>query len=372
LIDGEEKSLDAILGDSLCDAYDAAEALPEGGDAAQGDVASAAPAAADGRQRDEQGRFAPKTDTGQAAEPAPAITNTDQGSKPGDGAAPAAVAAAPSDAPVSWSAAEKAHWKTLPPGVQQAIARREAEFSAGIEQKTQGYAQLETVIGPRRQALQATYGSEANALNVLFKLSDFADAKPIEFAAQFLRQRGIDPKTVFAGAPAGDGGAPQPGQGDTPSPAPDAAIDARLREMEGRFERRYVEMVNAPVIAKAQTDLQKFESEAATKYPHYTNPQIKSGMAQLLKSLPPDQDMTYEQAYDRVVWSFPEIRQQLIDAETKAAIEKQSKESADAARRARSTAGPQLRSVGTPGEVRAAPRSIADTLSETYDRAMGA
>ena len=362
MTDGEEKSLDDILGESLGAAYDAAQAAPEGGEppAAPSDAAPAS-----GPQRDEHGRFTAK-DPSQAAPSAPAPQNTDLGSKPGDGAA---VQGPPSDAPASWSDAEKAIWKTLPPDVQAIIARREADFSKGLEQKTQGYRALDDVIAPRRDMLSRTYGSVENGIKELLGLSDFAVSQPKEFAKWFVHQHRLNPQEIFGGAPQGSSqGAPEQGQqGGEPPADPNAAVIAQIEEIK----REVREIVNAPIVAKAQTDLQKFEAEAQTKYPHYlSNPRVKPLMQQVLLNGPDDQ--TFEQAYETAIWSIPELRQTLIDEKLKAQAEEQSRQAAEAARKARTTAGPQLRSVGALPEVRASKRGIDDTMSEVFDRMNGA
>lgn len=359
-MDGEEKSLDAILTESLGASYDAAEATPEPVDAGQGDTGKTDAAPVTGQQRDDHGRF--KTNTGEAAvETAPAAPNTDQGQT--QAAAPGTdPASAP---PASWSAAEKAIWPTLPPDVRATIARREADFAKGIEQKARGYEALDQVLAPRRVGLAAEYGSVENAVSTLFKLSDFAAQDKPGFVKWFCQAHGLDPQQIFAGAPA-DGVAPQPGQDGQPAASPElAAVRAELESLKNDMVRA----VQAPVIAKAQTELQKFEAEAATKSPHYANPQVKSEMARVLASS--QSDLTFEQAYDRVVWSMPELRQQLLDTERKTAVEAQSKAAADAAKKARHSAGPQLRAAGTPGEVRAVAHTIDQTLSEVYDRSQG-
>lgn len=359
-----EKSLDEILGSSLSDAYEAAASLPD-------DDA--------GQPRNERGQWAPK---GQAAE----AKDTSQAAPDAPAAAPAAKpntvegqtsAAAPgtdpaSEPPASLTAAEKALWPTLSPEVRSLIARREADFAKGIEQKAQGlkaYEGFEAIIGPRRQALAATYGSAENAISQLFKLSDFADQSPAEFAKWFLQARGLDPRTVFGGAA---NPAPQPGQqghGADPATGLPPEIAAVRAEVDS-LKHQLVQAMNAPIISKAQSDLQRFEAEAPTKFQHYATPGVKEAMAVALQNGP--DDMTYEQAYERVIWSMPEIRQQLIESERQAALKAQTEEAAKAAAEARRKAGPQLRSVGAPAEMRASASSIDQTLSEAYDRLTGA
>jgi hypothetical protein len=364
MIDGEEKSLDAILGESLGSAYDAAEAAPEPVDGDAGAAAITGVAPSDGRVRDEQGRFAPKTDS-QAAPSAPAATtvakpNTDQGSKPDDGAAPLA----PSDVPASWPAALKNHWATLPPELKSHLQAREADFARGIEQKTRGFEALEQVIAPRRVGLAAEFGSVENAIGTLFKLSDFAAQDKPGFVKWFCQAHNLDPQTIFGGAQA-----PQPGQGGDPAAAfdPMAAVNAQIQGIK----REVREMFEAPIKAKAQTELQKFEADP--KNTHVHDQRVRARMKYLLEdSGARGEEMTYEQAYEDACASFSDIRKQMLEDRTQAAIEAKAKEAAEAARKARNTAGPQLRSVGTPNEVRSAPRGIDDTLSEVWDRNQGA
>ena len=82
--------------------------------------------------------------------------------------------------------------------------------------------------------------------------------------------------------------------------------------------------------------------------------------------------MTYKQAYDAACWSDPTIRPQLIESERKAAIEASSKASAEAAAKAKSAAGARFSSSGAGNGTKPGPRAIDQTLSDAYDRAVGA
>lgn len=357
-----ELSLDDILSAGLNEAHDALEER-EGPEPAAGTQAE--------RDRDEQGRFKAREAEKAAAAAAPAKTDpkiTDQGTKPADGAA-SAQAASPSDAPASWSAAAKAHWKTLPPDVQAEAHRREAEFAKGIEQKSQGYQALESVIGPKRQMLQQVYGSVENGITELLGLSDFAVTKPNDFVKWFVHQHRLNPQEIFAMPAAGA----QPGNGQQPGEAAQPALPPEIAAAVDRVERsqqQFVETyVNGPIKAKARSELQQFEADASTKYPHYTNPQVKQAMEAALLSGP--DTMTFEDAYDRVIWSMPELRSQLLEAERKAAVEAKAKEAADAAAKARVKTGARFSPAGTPAKVRTAAMSIDQTMNEAYDRVNG-
>ncbi len=364
--EGKELSLDDILGSAINgDAYDAAQDSAEGAETAA--PASGAPASQDNRDP-ATGRFTAQqkaaADAAAGTARAAGAPNTDQGQT--QTAAPGADPA--SEPPASWSAAEKALWPTLPPDVRAVLARREADFAKGLEQKAQAlkpYETLEQVIGPRRQALAATYGSAENAVAQLFKLSDFADQQPAQFAAWFLQSRGLDPRQVF-NLPASSG-EPQPGNGAEPPANPEIAA---IREKQAQLERELEEARYAPFRERAHTDLAKFEADAATKAPHYQNPQVKSEMMQILASA--RRDISYEEAYEQAVWSIPELRSQLIADREKAAVEAQAKAAAEAAAKAKSAASPRFSSAGAAHAVRAGKGSIDQTMERVWERMEGA
>lgn len=131
----------------------------------------AAAASADGTDRGDgrtaNGQFAPK----------PGEAPTDQQSQP------AAV-----QAPQGFDATQFA---ALPAEMQQQVART----MASVEERAarySGYDALEQVIGPRRQAWAINGVSEAQAVNQLIALSDFAGKSPPDFVRWFAGQHGID------------------------------------------------------------------------------------------------------------------------------------------------------------------------------------
>lgn len=142
------------------------------------------------------GRFASRntdtTDEAAPAEAAPSVTETtDQPEQ-----SVAETAPAPSiEPPAAWSAEVKAKWATLPPDVQTYIAQRESEAHKAITQagaRLKDYEGLDAVLGPRREALKASWGNEGTALQQLFQLSDFATSNPSGFVQWFAQQNGVD------------------------------------------------------------------------------------------------------------------------------------------------------------------------------------
>lgn len=151
------------------------------------------------------GRFAAQTtDEAEVAptEAAPAVTETtDQPEPPQAETVPPAPSIEP---PAAWSADAKAKWAALPPDVQQYIAQREGEAHKAITQageRLKGFEGLDAVLGPRRDAMRATWGDEATGLRQLFQLSDFATRDPTGFVQWFAQQNRVD-LTRLTDAPA--------------------------------------------------------------------------------------------------------------------------------------------------------------------------
>jgi len=79
----------------------------------------------------------------------------------------------------------------------QALAKEREEMQA----RFRGYDGIEQMIAPRRQGWQMQGLDDARALQQLFALSDFAAAKPAEFAQWFMQQRGLTPEQFGIKAP---------------------------------------------------------------------------------------------------------------------------------------------------------------------------
>jgi hypothetical protein len=183
----------------------------------------------------------------------------------------AATAAAP---PTSWDIAAKAEWDRLPPHVQQAIAKREAEVSSGFSQyrdRTQAAAQIEQMMAPRRQTFQQ-YGmkSDAEAIERLLLVSDGMSRNPSGTLAFLAQQFGVAPHQVFPNVQSG------------PS-----------QEQVEQYVQQRVQM------AQAQAEVQRFESKAPEHYGL-----VKSVMGQLLQS---GKASTMADAYKQAIAQHPAV-----------------------------------------------------------------
>ncbi len=269
--------------------------------------------------RDEVGRFAAK----KAAEAA--AKSADQ---------PKAASPEPSqtaiEAPQSWSAAEKAKWATLPPDLKAYIAQREGEAHKQIStmgERLKEVDSLEPVIGPRRMALAAEYGSVAAAFQQLFAASDFATRDPAGFIRMIAERRGIDLRALI------------PQQAPQPQVPADPYVAATMRH-QAELDRR----LSAFEQQKQQAEIAQITDEIETfgrDKPYFA--EVRATMAELIGN---GFVGTLEDAYDRSIHGLPEIRERVwadrLAAEKaateKAAAEAKAKAEADAKERAHAAA----------------------------------
>lgn len=147
-------------------AVDAPSATPESSEPASLSPASEdsapAPSALD-KGRDDKGRFARKEP---AAEPPQAAS---EGITPGPKAEPKGQAPA-SRAPASWRPETREHWSTLPPAVQQEVARREQEMQRTLQETAEARKfaeQLNRVISPYEAFIRAENSTPLGAVENL-------------------------------------------------------------------------------------------------------------------------------------------------------------------------------------------------------------
>lgn len=101
-------------------------------------------------------------------------------------------------APQSMSAKDREAFYALPPESQKWVSDREKAMQSDYTQKTmklaedqKRYDRLDQILAPRRQALAMEGMDEGTAVGQLFALSDFANARPVDFIKYFCNARGI-------------------------------------------------------------------------------------------------------------------------------------------------------------------------------------
>ncbi len=199
------------------------------------------------------------------------------------------------DPPESWSADVKAKWAALPRDLQDFIRKREGEVHRAITQageRIKSFQAVEQVLAPRRQALAAQFGSEANAVNQLFAISDFAGRDPAGFVQWFAGQHGVD-LTALSNAPAGE-----------PSPQrDDPRVNALLQEvtgLKGHLLGQERERTAAAITSFAESK----DEKGAPRYPHFE--EVREEMSRLIAGRivgEPDEPFhtTLEKAYAKAI-----------------------------------------------------------------------
>ena len=217
----------------------------------------------------------------------------------------------PIEAPVSWTAEAKEKFAKLPPDVQTYITQRESEREKLLTQKStefsehqRKYEALEQILAPRRQALAASYGGEAQALNQLFQLSDFADRDPQGFVQWFAQQRGINLQNA------------QP-------VADDVYVDPVTQQLQQKLtsiEQKISTQEQAQIVARQETvrnEIAVFKDEK-DEAGNLINPyfdEVKAEMASLMQT---GAAKNLKHAYEMAQWANSTVRQKILESQTKA------------------------------------------------------
>lgn len=264
----------------------------------------------DDRARDDQGRFVAKTgEARREAATADKEPAAPQGAKPADastGSKPVDAGAGP---PATWSADKKAGWNDLA-SLQQAVIKREDEFTKGIGEYQNRQREFEQVIAPRRQHYASQGVSDIKAIDNMWlwfeALSKNWDATLPELARIF----GRDINQAGMGQPqAASNGSHDPAlMGELSSLR--TVVNSIVSETSAARERR------------AANDLASFASEKTAdgvlRRPHFEK--VKREMGYLLQRRlqeDPNLDVTAEvldDLYDRAVWSDRDIRTEQLKA----------------------------------------------------------
>lgn len=309
--------------------------------------------------RDGSGRFAAREEPAADAAPdeaAPAATETtDQPEQPAAETAPPAPSIEP---PAAWSADAKAKWAAVPPDVQQIIAAREAEAHKAITQtgeRLKGYEALEQVIGPRRDALRASWGNEGAAIQQLFQLSDFATRDPSGFVHWFAQQNNVDLSRLTSATAA------------APADPQVAALRHELSTVRSTIEQQQAAQMESSITAFATAK----DGAGNPLRPHFEA--VRADMGKLMQA---GIATTLEDAYARAirineaVWSQVQADEAAARAKAAQAEETKRREAqAKAAAEAKRAASVNVRAVGavsgspvTP----ATPRETMEAVARKY------
>lgn len=315
------------------------------------------------RQRDEQGRFAPKdADKTAQAQQQPAAAAKAEQAKPAANQAPAAQQTSQAQpqaseqqssanahrVPPGWSAEAKAHFGALPPEVQAAISKREQEVDNGFR-VLQDYKGLEEFTPLVRQAGT----THADVMRRAIDWERSLQQDPVNTVLHVANMAGVNLRALVAGQQ--DQvlqRRPQQGQPQS-SPQPvnvEATVEQVLRKRDTETQ------VNAFISDPANVHAEAVLDDMVAL--------ISAGRASSLKD-----------AYDAACWMRPDIRQQLISQAAPAnTVQDQTSQRAAAADQAR-RASRSISGSSAPGPSQGAgagqPTSIRDSLRSAMHAARG-
>lgn len=196
--------------------------------------------------------------------------------------------------PTSWSADAKAHWATLPPALQQAVAKRESEMSEGQRRWSEREQRYDSMLAPVAEAASRTGITVEEGLNRLIGANAMLEQNPVQGLVEIGRFYGIDLAPFFQSNP----------QQQRAMPAVDPTIQHLMQtvnSMQTTLQTREQAEANASIEAFAKSP----------GHEHFDT--VRGQMSTLLeKGLATD----LQSAYDMAVWSSPEVRAQLIAAQT--------------------------------------------------------
>lgn len=287
------------------------------------EVEAQADPAAQAGGRDDRGRFTPKSE--QAA--AGAVPKTDETSPLG---APDGAQSNTLSAPSTWRAEAKAEWSTVSQKVREEIVKREKDIHKGLSQlqaeykQVKAYAdQIEPVLRNRTASLVQNYGSLGNAVDQLFKLSDFANQNPRGFVEWFSKQNNLDQM----------GGDEQA----TADPELDQlrqtvnGLQSQLQQVQGYTQHQQITSI--------ASDIQRYAEEKDASgnplRPHFeaVRPQIMREIGVLKTEMPgASHRAILEKAYEHAIYLNPETRESIIGG--KLTSENSQRDTVERARRA--------------------------------------
>lgn len=331
----EELSAEAPApAEGVTGAAGAAAAAPE-------PVEPEAPRPEGGPERDEHGRFKAKTDTPPAAEGAQAAAPPAEAKEP-EPAKPAEPEPQPeaTRVPPSLPAAVKAKFGSLDSDVQKAfVTLEESVQTAKAEwgRKGERLNRYDEIIGPRLARWQMNGLDEFSGIQTLLAAQDVLDANPVAGLVQIARSYGVTPAHLAQafGLTQANGGSPGAEGQPAPTGAPDISavlqqhlspLAQQVQTLQKQLQERD-QRTEAEKLADAQREVETFRAQPEHMY--FDN--VRDDVAVLLQS---GRAKSLKDAYDQACWMNPEVRQLLLDAQSRTAQQAQAAQEAEARRKA--------------------------------------
>lgn len=280
------------------------------------------------------------------------------------------VAETPSEvitAPISWPAAEKERFKTLPPEVQKFISKREADREKYVSTKAneaanigRQYQDIDQAFAPFERKMQLNGTTRAQVVTQLLAAQSYLDENPKEALKWMAQSYGISPEEIFSEAPE---------QRVDPTIS---HLQQKIAQLEGHLTSRQQQESHSAYSA-VENQIQQFASEtdAAGNYirPHFN--EVYNDMEAIVRQVKASQPQlpikdVLQQAYDRAVWANPTSREAMLAREKQKATANHISEAKRKAEKARITGSSVT---GAPSS--SASPAISGNLREMLESAMG-
>jgi hypothetical protein len=278
--------------------------------------------------RDETGKFLSKNPPAET----PAEPNADRTAETVIEQAKPAI-----DAPISWSAEQKAKFSTLPPDLQGYIAQRDKESHDAITragQQIKAFEPIGEVIKQYSDSFQRNGLQPHDAFARMMEVERMLDRNPRAAIEQIAKAYGVDL-----------------GQNEQPA-TPESAELAELRAKVATFESKLTEQERARE-NEVQTKLSREIADFAKDKPHFEA--VRHIMAGLMQSGAAE---TMQDAYEKATYADPIIRQSILADQHKAEEAKRKEEEAKRVAAAKKAGGVNVKS--SPGAAPAAKSNDAE------------
>lgn len=298
-------------------------------------------------------------------------------------------------APEAWPKEAKAEWANLPATVQAAIAKREVDGAKGVEQLKQSLKQFEPiaqVLQPRMESIRQFGHSPAEAVGQLFAWFDalgqdverVKSGQPVVAFPLLAQSFGLDPKTLFGGAPAQPGTekkAEEQPAGDIPAPVQQyiTALEQKLGNMTKAIEQKFGALENT-FATQREAQTQELIDAWAKDKPYFKDVKVMMGHLLASGQIPalPNGAADLDTAYEQAVYANRDTRARMLEdqrkkaeADTKAKAEKERRAQQDQVNGARKAAvglGPSSPGTTTPGTAQQkGKKSVRESIMEAID-----
>ncbi len=270
-------------------------------------------------------------------------------------------------APISWPAAEKERFKTLPPEVQKFISKREADREKYVSTKAneaanigRQYQDIDQAFAPFERKMQLNGTTRSQVVSQLLAAQSYLDENPKEALKWMAQSYGITPEEIFS---------EEPQQRVDPTIA---HLQQKIAQLEGHLSSRQ-QQEQTSAYSAVENQIQQFASEtdASGNYlrPHFN--EVYNDMEAIVRQVKASQPQlpikeVLQQAYDRAVWANPTSREAMLAREKQKATANHISEAKRKAEKAR-IMGSSV--TGAPSS--SASPAISGNLREMLESAMG-